>query len=143
MRDDLFVQPDQWPFHNRPWRLTTGSGMCLVSWTRYYISRPLTFPWQYRYHGVPYRGSFGPPRVFWYCYYDLGSSPPALEVQLYIPLRNLFFLLAIPLALYICRFRNRWCRFPFGCCSKCGYDLRATPNRCPECGVLISDEGTR
>jgi hypothetical protein len=48
-------------------------------------------------------------------------------------------LLAIlPLAVVI-RHRRQRQRRESGCCMTCGYDLRATPDRCPECGAIPAE----
>jgi len=51
-----------------------------------------------------------------------------------------FWMIAIGLlllpALVAFRFAYRRWKPKNGCCTTCGYDLRATPDRCPECGTI-------
>jgi hypothetical protein len=68
------------------------------------------------------------------------SDPPGMDWSfgVYIPLWLLSFVLALPWIL-VAMIRRAY-RQPAGMCVRCGYDLRATPDRCPECGTSVSIE---
>ena len=93
--------------------------------TRYHVINATT----YRSWGPVYVQSFG---TSWFCVtVDLFALTAAASV---VPVSRLTLLV------------YRRCRrgsSPGGYCSACGYDLRATPDRCPECGRATSPAAVR
>ena len=66
-----------------------------------------------------------------------GAGPPEHQIEIALPLWVVIVLLALLSAGLIVRdFRQSRGGRP-GTCSTCGYDLRASKERCPECGTPI------
>jgi hypothetical protein len=66
----------------------------------------------------------------WYRY------PSWRNTAVCVPLWSIASASAVMPALGLFATIRRRRRFGEGCCAACGYDLRATPDRCPECGLI-------
>jgi hypothetical protein len=73
----------------------------------------------------------------------LGESYSSVSaIALILPLWFPALLFAILPALWLRRWRIVRRRTRLGLCQHCGYDLRATPGRCPECGTVVAAPDT-
>ena len=63
------------------------------------------------------------------------AAPDRWLSEIRIPMWAVALALAVPPALAARRWRRDRRLASAGLCPRCGYDLRATPERCPECGA--------
>jgi hypothetical protein len=66
---------------------------------------------------------------------------PGNDRFLSIPLWLVFLATAILPLGWAFRWHRMRTTLAMGCCQICGYDLRATPDRCPECGTVPGKAG--
>ena len=71
------------------------------------------------------------------------TNGPAIVVSISTHIIGLAALILILPMLVLNRRRiNKLGQPKIGCCSRCGYDLRASRDRCPECGLERDVEGS-
>jgi hypothetical protein len=117
------------------WEAAAGNGHLSLTWIN--ETNPAQIPSGF--HTTTYKGDrkwFSLP--LWGMYWQQGSTGPR-SISIFRRIVIELWILAVASGssatlwiLILCRRR-----FPLpGKCITCGYDLRATPDRCPECGTI-------
>jgi hypothetical protein len=99
-------------------------------------------------YGTMIYGSPQPFRFAWFGTTNIGaavtfqSGIPAQDWtyqsrSFFIPIWAPAVVLLLPIVLLLVGHVRRRRRSRVGLCRRCGYDLRASPDRCPECGTVV------
>jgi len=130
--------PDPWEI-SRLWHVSSSDGRLDVGWLEFGPGANLVSKGGFRFEVQPVPSIPPPPT-----YLHLDEPEPYRFIGFYVGRQGGFFrgpVLGIPdwfLILVALLLPLRWLKKPRtrrGICSSCGYDLRATPDRCPECGT--------
>jgi hypothetical protein len=126
---------------------TLAAGASAVLCAALLLQRATGHPWHYKwevtrtpytFHGLTVYGH----ETMLYRSYDLVYLEPDRRVQFRLPYWLLVLLTGTPPLAWLAMRPWRW-HPPVGLCPRCGYDLRATPDRCPECGAVPAAKGER
>jgi hypothetical protein len=110
----------------------TGRGSISFSYMLYNRLRPPEHRWKYSRRAPAYPGLIA-DQSYWHISFSLSIGRFA---GIIVPYAVPAVLLAVaPLWRLVSWVRARR-RRGIGGCATCGYDLRATPDRCPECGAV-------
>lgn len=72
----------------------------------------------------------------WFGLLGLALDQPVSSLTIMLPIWLPILFAAILPVVLVWKLVRRRNRLIAGCCTACGYDLRATPDRCPECGAV-------
>ena len=155
-RVDVVGRTSMWPkganWYWRNWRLWSGDGGLRLSSDGFLVDSPaFADQWKQKagegYWNVYPPGQNSPrepfPRNLWFDFWSQsgGGNRPGPEVihsdhlNVRVPYWLPAVLTAVPPSLLVLRRRRHRNQARDKLCPHCGYDFRATPGRCPECGT--------
>lgn len=104
------------------------------------------FKWQTSYLESRQQGSWGSFTRYEFLGFGFISAYESdrqiLSKKWKIPLAPILLITAVFPTVFLAKQRQHRIRLRKGLCTSCGYDLRSSPDRCPECGALLGSGKT-